>query len=158
MTRIELLREVAAAIKLLYPIVYTINPRERLIELATQKTDKEINILAHELVHTITVLNQSFRVRKGVKTLKSSREDNLNALSLLVEKINPEILKYKGVKRSYRCIRDNYAGKSFTQKELREQNGYGKTSTGYHINKLLEYDIIKITRGYKNRGYWYRLK
>lgn len=158
MTRLELLREIVVSIRLLYPHTRTRNPRARLIDLATRNREPAVINLAHDLVHVITVLNQCFRVRKGITIIESSREDNLNAMSLLVENINPEIIKYKGVRASYRCIKEKFGGIRFTQKELRNLNGYGKTGTSRHLNKLKEYEIIQISGGHKNRGYIYSLK
>ena len=157
MTRAEVLRELVVLLKLLYPQVVVKNPRIKLLERATHARGAETLQLAWELTEGITRLNQCFRLRKGARQIESTREDNLNALSLLKEYINPLSLEYRGAVATYRVIVRNYSEETFTQREVRKHSGYSKTETSRQMRILLRYNVIEITGGQRNRGYVYRL-
>jgi DNA-binding MarR family transcriptional regulator len=157
MTRFILCKELVLLSRLLYPRIRVHNPRKRLLERATRDQSKEIQEISYELTEAISKLNQCFRLRKGVTQIESSREDNLNALALLVEQLNPETLGQKGSLETYRAIRRHFPGTDFSQKEIRLKTGLKKTSTARHINTLLHYGLIEQTGG-NQRGYTYRLK
>ena len=157
MNRSHLLRELVILVRLLYPRTIVKNPRKKLLERAT-KNHQELTELAEELAEAIAKLNQCYRLRKGITIIEISREDNLNALALLVEQLNPESFWYQGIVETYRAIQRYYASKPFTSTELREQTGIAKTTLHHHIEILLQYGILKKEGGTKHKGYTYCLK
>jgi predicted HTH transcriptional regulator len=157
MTRLLLYKELVLLCRLLYPRIKVRNPRKRLLERATKDQSKELQQLSYDLTEAIALLNQCFRLRKGITQIESSREDNLNALALLVEQLNPDTLRQKSSLESLRAIQRYFPESSFTQRELRLKTGLKKTSMARHINTLLHYGLIEQTAG-SQRGYRYRLK
>ena len=157
MNRSHLLRELVILVRLLYPRTITKNPRKKLLERAT-RSHQELTELAEELAEAIAKLNQCYRLRKGVTIIETSREDNLNALALLVEQLNPESFWYKGIVETYRMIQRYYPYQPFTSNGLRKKTGIPKTTLHHHIKVLLDYGIIKEEGKDKKNGYTYCLK
>ena len=156
MNRSHLLWELVILVRLLYPRTITKNPRRKLLERAT-KNHKELTELAEELAEAIAKLNQCYRLRKGITIIETSREDNLNALALLVEQLNPESFWYKGIVETYRMVQRYYQDKPFTSNGLRKQTGIPKTTLHHHIKVLMDYGIIKQEGKNQTQGYTYSL-
>ena len=157
-SRLALLWEFVYLSRVLYPKVVVQSPSKQLIEKATNKKAEQLEELAQELAGSIAKLNQITRLRKGATIIYSTKEDHLNALSLIKEQINPSTIIYRGALEAYRAIQRHYAKESFTARELMERTGYSKSETNRHLKRLEYYNLIKRSAGgYKNRGYLYHL-
>jgi DNA-binding MarR family transcriptional regulator len=158
-SRLSLLWEFVYLSRVLYPRVVVKSPSKILIETATHKKAEQLEALAQELAESIAKLNQITRLRKGVTIIYSTKEDHLNALSLIKEQINPSTMIYRGALEAHRAIQKYYSNQSFTARELMERTGYSKSETNRHLKRLQYYNLIEQrTGGYRNRGYLYQLQ
>ena len=144
-------------VKTLEPHKRTKNPYQDHIQKQIINLDLEDQIVLHNLIHAITILNQTTRKLEG-KTLVSTREDNINALELILpnrNKISQSTLLFK------QQIEEFFGFKSFIKIEAQDQLRISKTTFVNHANKLIAHNLMQfvgLTPGVSQRSIYQLIK
>ena len=144
-------------VKTLEPHKRTKNPYQDHIQKQIINLDLEDQIILHNLIHAITILNQSTRKLEN-RTLISTREDNINALELILpnrNKISQSTLLFK------QQIEEFFGYKSFIKIEAQDQLRISKTTFVNHANKLIAHNLMQfvgLTPGVSQRSIYQLIK
>lgn len=143
----------------MYPDIRTESPFRRIDLPVLENHRKQLQKLLEMLTHAHTVLNSIYRLKDERGIYQGTREDYVNALSML----KPLAKLYKSHRSELEkditaLIRGFYKpGELFTRRELGEVLNYSKTHTTRIIKLLEERGSIVKAGGFKNKGYQYML-
>lgn len=132
----------------------TINPLKELSQGIAKQLDNKNQQLFTRLVHSLTLLNHTYRVFTEEGYL-STKEDVLNAASLLQLSINPESMLFFRTQLIYWEIQQHYPLEEFTVRNLSNRLGINKKTMSRHIIALRNVGHIKhIRTGLRNTFYY----
>lgn len=143
----------------MYPDIRTESPFTRIDLPVLEGHRKQLNELLEMLTHAHTVLNITYRQKDKSGIYMSTREDYVNALSML----KPLAQLYKShrnkIENDIIALIKQFCrpGELFTRRELGEVLNYSKTHTTRIIKLLEERGLIVRAGGFKNTGYKFML-
>lgn len=135
-------------IKEIEPHTPTKNPYQNTFENQIKHLDIEEKLLLKELIHCLTILNATSRETQK-KTLISTREDNLNALEILLPKklkITQKIITFK------EQLEHLYSNTVFEKQEAIKHLKMSNTRFITYVQVLIKHGLIQHI-GYEDRNF-----
>ncbi len=135
--KIKLYRLVAL-VRELHPNQRSENPYQAQMQSYVHQMDVEEQILLHNLIHSLTLLNAPSR-KKEKQVLYSTQNDNLNALELMKnpeEKLNLQALEM------YQQLEQNFGYEPFTKEEALEKLSIKNRTFTYRAKSLKAHQML----------------
>ena len=133
------------------------NPNEEISQEILVQLPKNHRTLFNRIVHSITLLNHLQRVYHLDKGYESTREDVLNAASLLQLSFNPESMLYLKTKMIYWALEEFYGTEEFTIREASLKLVINQNTMKRHVMALRNVGYVEHVRTGKRNTYYYRL-
>jgi hypothetical protein len=156
MTQIQYIIDILGRLEVLYREVEAVNPRRKLIELATE--NKKLREQLDQISKMICKMNSLYRDREresGAYIVE--REDILQAIHLIRKTLQPNHYLNLPGRVAAKQIKETYKNESFNAPQLRKLLGYQRAQMSRILKELEYHQIIEKVGGYKNTGYFYRL-
>ncbi len=134
----------------------TINPLTDLTKGITNQLSPNNKPLFINLVHSLTLLNHTYRVFT-VDGYLTTKEDILNAAALLQLDINQESMLFFRTKIIYWEMQVHFTGEEFTIKEVANRLAINKKTLSRHFIALRHVGYIKHIRTGIRNTFYYRI-
>ena len=146
-------------VRRIYPEAQTYNPLEEETPLPDTVIDHQVEDLFAQVVHCVTVINQSYRIERQDGKLESSHEDIINAMSLMDKLLNPSILLGETTRKAYKKIlKKRGVGWVFIRKDLEQVIRCSRTQAARIVFDLSQTGLIKQISGNRRSGYVWQLE
>ena len=133
------------------------NPHKEISNEILSKLPESHRPLFTRIVHSITLLNHLQRVHHLDKGYESTREDVLNAASLLQLSFNPENMLYLKTKMVYWALEEFYGTEEFTAREASLRLVVNHNTLKKHLMALRNVGYVAHVRTGKRNTYFYQL-
>ena len=157
----EVLTDIAVSLTFLYPDHHSYNPYQRLekkVKIPQKMKAADLVRLYRLLVHGMTILHRSYRMRDDQGRWITERTDVILSLCLLQPVVWPQHQIGRRTKEVYLEILASYEeGASFTIRELMFRLRKPRSTLFRHVQSLCQAGYIEKVGGNKKRGFRYRL-
>ena len=137
--------------------ILTLHPNEQyqdLIETLPQEKQQLVNLLIHHL----TLLNQSYRVKRKGSIFEIAEEDILIALQIIGSILNPKSFLTSVYREHLAQLQLHFKNQEFSGKQARKALQQSKTNTNRVLSFFVSRELVKITRIGIRGMYFYKLK
>lgn len=144
-------------IKLLYPYRQSINKYERLTNQMSFNTSQKA--LLKQVIHSLTVLNETYRDQDKIGRLYTTREDVINGIVLLQNELDlkdQKILFPYALQHFYKELKTHFIAQQFTSREVCRKIRKSKSSCYRNLSELVDRNKVKLV-GRKQQSFVYQL-